>query len=373
VESAAREGIRAVGTSNFYDLEVYTRFGAAAEAAGVVPLYGIEQITVMDAEQRDGTRVNDPGNPGRAYLCGKGIAGFATPSAEAHRRMRAVREVDEERMRRIVDRLREWFAAAGLDTTLTDAAIAADVAERADVPREWVVLQERHVAMAYQEALFLQLEPGRRRAVLERAYGRAPLADVEDAVAVQGEMRSRLMKAGRPAFEPESPVSFEDGMRLVLELGGIPCYPTLADGATPICPWEQPPSALVERLVARGIHAAELIPVRNRPAVVDVYVAAFRDAGIVVMAGTEHNTRERIPLEPRCRDGTLPSPAARAAFWEGACVAAAHQHLRASGQPGFVDGEGRLSPGFPDGAARRRWFRELGADVIGRRLAAGVR
>jgi hypothetical protein len=373
VESAAREGVRVLGASNFYDLGIYARFGAAAEQAGVVPLFGIELITVMDAAQRDGTLVNDPANPGRAYLCGKGIAGFASPGAEARRRLDAVRTVDEDRMRRMVGRLRDWFAAAGLDTSLTDDAIAADVAERADAPRDWVVLQERHVAMAFQEALFLQHAPGRRRGVLERAFGRAPDADVEDAVAVQGDIRSQLMRSGRPAFEPESPVPFEDGMRLVLELGGIPCYPTLADGASPVCRWEEPPRALAERLLDRGVHAAELIPVRNRPAVVDAYVAAFREAGIVVMAGTEHNTQERISLEPRCRGGSLPSPAAREAFWEGTCVAAAHQHLRATGRPGFVDGEGRANPGFPDAEARIRWFRELGADVIAGRLPAGVR
>ncbi len=373
VASAERAGVRALGASNFYDLGVYARFGAAAERAGVVALYGIELITVMDASLRSGTLVNDPANPGRTYLCGKGIAGFADPSADARCRMAAVRAVDEERMRRMVDGMRDWFAIAGLGTSLTDRAIAAEVAERAEVPLAWVVLQERHVAMAFQEALFLQLAPERRSRVLERAFGRVPRADVEDAVQIQGEIRSRLMKAGRPAFEPESPVSFEDGMRLVLELGGIPCYPTLADGVTPVCAWEEPPRALAERLLDRGIHAAEMIPVRNETAAIDAYVSAFRDAGIVVMAGTEHNTQERIPLEPRCRDGSLPSPGAREAFWEGACVAAAHQHLRASGRPGFVDGVGRVNPGFPDAATRIRWFRELGADVISGRMPAGVR
>ncbi len=373
VEGAAREGVRVLGASNFHDLRIYARLGVAAERAGLVPLYGIELITVMDAAEREGTGVNDPANPGRTYLCGKGVADHASPSAEARRRMAAVRTADEERMRRMAERMRRAFAAAGLDTTLTDGAIAADVAERAGVPRDWVVLQERHVAMAFQEALFLQLAPERRGGVLGRAFGRAPVADVEDPVAVQGEIRSRLMKAGRPAFEPESAVSFEDGLRLILELGGIPCYPTLADGADPVCPWEEPPGALAERLLSSGIHAAELIPVRNRHHVVDAYVRAFRDAGIIVMAGTEHNTMDRISLEPRCQDGALPSPFAREAFWEGACVTAAHQHLRASGQPGFVDGEGRLKQGFPDAAARIRWFRELGAEVIDGRLSAVVR
>jgi len=271
----------------------------------------------------------------------------------------------------MVPLVRACLAEAGLEAPLTAASIAAEVADRAGVPRSWVVLQERHVAMAFQEALFAAAAPDRRAALLARAFGGPVDASVDDAIAIQGEIRSRLMKAGRPAFVPEAAVSFDDAYRLILEMDGIPCYPTLADGASPICPWEEPPDALAHRLLERGIHAAELIPNRNRPEVVDAYVAGFRDAGIVVMAGTEHNTRARIPLEPRCVDGSLPSPAARAAFREATCVVAAHQHLRASGRPGYVDGRGRLNPGFPDGETRIRWFAELGAELIGAAGPAG--
>jgi len=364
VATAAREGVRVLGASNFHDLGVYARFASIAEQAGILPVFGMELICVVDALQQGGTRVNDPANPGRMYLCAKGIGRYATPGPEALRLMAAARGLDEDRMRRMVSRLRAWFAEAGLETSLTDELIAGEFAERAGVPRASVVLQERHVAMAFQEALFRQAEPERRLALLTRAFGRPPVASVEDPIAVQGEIRSGLMKAGRPVFEHESPVPFEHALRLILELEGIPCYPTLADGTSPVCPWEEPPTGLAERLLARGIHAAELIPGRNLPEVVDAYVTAFRDAGVIVMAGTEHNTRQRVPLEPRCSDGSLPSPGVRAAFWEGTCVVAAHQHLRASRRPGYVDGEGRLNPGFPDGESRIRWFAELGAELI---------
>ncbi len=89
------------------------------------------------------------------------------------------------------------------------------------------------------------------------------------------------------------------------------------------------------------------------------------------MAGTEHNTRARIPLEPHCVDGSLPSSGARAAFWEATCVMAAHQHLRASGKPGYVDGEGRLNPGFPDGTSRVHWFAEMGRGADRRGVQGG--
>ena len=364
VETAAAEGVRVLGASNFHDRHIYGRFANAATGAGIVPLFGMESISIIDAERDAGTRINDPANPGRIYLCGKGVDALATPTPTAAALMARARDADEARMGALVSLLADRFAAAGLGTALTAENIAEDVAERAGCPREWVVLQERHVAMAFQEALFLAVAPEGRRDVLSRTFGGPSASSPLHPIAVQDEIRARLMKAGRPAFVPESPVSFGDAYLAVLGSGGIPCYPTLADGASPICPWEEPPDALAQRLLEVGIHVAELIPNRNAPAVVDAYVSAFRRAGLLVMAGTEHNTRQRIPLEPRCADGSLPSAATRAAFWEATCVVAAHQHLRASGKPGFVDGRGNLNPGFPDASSRIRWFAELGANLI---------
>ena len=373
IRSAAAEGIAVLGASNFHDQRIYARFREVASAAGIVPLYGIEAIAVDAGLAANGIRVNDPGNPGRIYVCGKGIDPFAASSTTARDLIARARAADVERMRAMVPLLRALFGAAGLDTPLTDESIAEDVADRADVPRDWVVLQERHVAQAFQEVLFLTTAPERRAALLAAAFGGPAPVDVDDPVAVQAEIRSRLMKAGRPAFVPESPVSFADAYRLILELGGIPCYPTLADGAVPVCPWEDPPAELAARILERGFHAAELIPTRNRSEVVDAYVAAFRSAGIIVTAGTEHNTAARIPLEPRCADGSLPSQTARDAFWDGTCVIAAHQHLRSQGRPGFVDANGTPTGDFPDADSRITWFAALGAELIAARTPVAAR
>jgi len=45
---AAAEGVAAIGTSNYYDFSVYRRFAAAAAEAGVVPLFGVEIMTLID-------------------------------------------------------------------------------------------------------------------------------------------------------------------------------------------------------------------------------------------------------------------------------------------------------------------------------------
>ena len=60
VSAAAREGIAVLGGSNFHHLGVYTRFRDAAVEAGIVPVFGVEIICLVDDLQRAGIRVNDP-------------------------------------------------------------------------------------------------------------------------------------------------------------------------------------------------------------------------------------------------------------------------------------------------------------------------
>lgn len=356
IDAATREGAAAVGISNFFDQQVYARFAEQAQAAGILPLFGLEFITLDDDLAAAGVRVNDPANPGRMYLCGKGIAPFRRKSEVAARIATSIRSGNDDRAAEMVAKLARWFAACGLDTGLTAEAIARDVAAAAGVPVEWVSLQERHIAMAFQRVL-AGLPAAERAAVLERAYGAPSGVDTDDEVALQGELRSRLIKAGTPGFVAEVPLGFADAYRYVLEMDGIPTYPTLADGTAPVCPFEDPAERLAAQLVERGIHAAELIPVRNTSACVDAYVKAFTDAGIIVMAGTEHNTLDRIPIEVACADGPA-STSARRAFWEATCVVAAHQHEVAAGRPGYVDRSGGRTP-VPTSA-----LIELGATLI---------
>ena len=341
VSTARAEGARAIGISNFYDQHVYGRFAELCRAAGIVPLFGLEFITLVPDLAAAGIRVNDPANPGRMYVCGKGIDPFREKSPEATATAAEIREGNDSRAAEMVKRLEGHLQAAGLGTPLTAEAIASDVAARGGVPVAWVSLQERHIARAVEEAISA-LPVDERPAVLEKAYGAPAKASLDDAVGMQGEVRSKLLKAGTAGFAPEVPLSFEAAYAYVLAMGGIPCYPTLADGVDPVCPFEEPAAALAARLVERGIHLAELIPIRNKSAVVDAYVEAFVAAGIEVVAGTEHNTADRIPFDPACTDGAM-SAVARAAFWRGTCIVAAHQARIAAGLPGYVDADGQLA------------------------------
>ena len=140
----------------------------------------------------------------------------------------------------MVDRMRSVLASRGLDCDVDEQAVVEMIVERHGSARETVYLQERHISQAFQEALFRAGAEGRAsRAASVSCLVRQPkLSDPTDHVGVQNELRSHLMKAGKPAFVEESFLSFAEARRLVLELGGIPSYPVLADGASPICEFE---------------------------------------------------------------------------------------------------------------------------------------
>ena len=353
VRAAEAEKVRVLGVSNFYDQHVYSVIRDLTEGHGVVAEYGLEFITLVPDLEAAGIRINDPANPGRMYLTGKGIDPFRAPTPRAAETAQRVRRGNDLRAGLMVEKVASRFASAGFETGVDATRIVDEVASRAEVPVEWVSLQERHIARAFQEALD-RVPPARRAEILERAYGSEstqdtdsasrsahPEADMDDPAAVQAEIRSRLLKAGTPGFVPEVPLSIGDAYAYILDMGGIPCYPVLADGCDPLCPFEESPGALAEELLRRGIHAAELIPNRNHRETVDEYVRALTGAGLIVMAGTEHNTQDKIPLNPMCLDGE-PSQAARQAFFEATCAVVAHAARVRRGMDGYVDSSGKL-------------------------------
>ena len=70
IELAAAQGIGVLGVSNYYDYEVYGDFVEGARKAGIFPLFGLEIICLIDDLVKQGVKINDPGNPGKMYICG---------------------------------------------------------------------------------------------------------------------------------------------------------------------------------------------------------------------------------------------------------------------------------------------------------------
>lgn len=332
IEQADREGLRLLGASNYYDYSVYGPFVAQALDRSIYPLLGMELVLMDERLQREGLLVNDPGNPGKTYLCGKAVVGLGDPSPEASEVLDQIRERDGARMAEMADALDGEFVRHGaIDGYLDAARIRQVLAKRYGCDAAWVELQERHLALAYQEALFDSVpDPGGRAVVLARVLGRSAPKDVSDPVSVQNAIRSSLMKAGKPAYVEERFLSLDEGLDLIRRLGGEPCYPVIADGLEELSHFERAPHHLVEQLLGLGVRLAEFIPNRNSAECLERYVMPLREAGLVVTAGTEHNTTERLSLIPTCRNGEPIPQRVQEVFWEGACALAALQRRRLS-------------------------------------------
>lgn len=331
VEQAAQEGLAVLGASNYYDYRVYEPFVKSALERGIYPLVGLE-VVLMDEDLRArGERVNDPGNPGRIYLCGKACVGLFAPNERAQALLETIRTSDTQRIATMCASLDAVLAERGFDLELEPEEIARQVAQRAQVAEDAVALQERHLAQGLQEALFRAIpKPDRASRISELVEQQVS----DDPVVVQTALRSAFMKAGKPAYVPEPFLSLDEGLELVTELGGFPCYPILADGASPICELEAEPRRLVEWLGELGIRAAEFIPGRNRQEILERYARTLREAGISLTAGTEHNTNSPASLVPTCLDGPIPDEI-QEWFWEGAVEAVTRQQsaLLGAGAP----------------------------------------
>lgn len=353
IAHAKQEQIKVLGASNYYDHTIYTTFARAAVQAGIAPVFGIEVLTMDEGLQQAGVLTNDPKNPGKLYLCGKGLTRFDALDDQTRPIWQRIREGDSQRIHTMIAKINQIEMLRQRGIQLQYDAIAQAMADEKQVPVDTVFLQERHLAQALQQEIWQDLPEEERETWLRELYGIQGGIKVEHVVNVQNDLRTYLLKQGRVGYVEERFVSPEEAARLIQGLGGYVSYPTLADGAPSVSAFEGPPEVLVEHLLQREIPAAEFIPTRNELETLTAYIKTLRAAGIAIAAGTEHNDATWLPLRPHCQGNTALTRELLDIFWEGACVAVAHQYLQAQGENGF-----RF---LPDAAARQAQIEEMAA------------
>ena len=358
ITKAGAEDIAVLGASNYYDHTIYTAFAHAAVKARIAPVFGIEILTMHEQLRDAGILINDPQNPGKGYLCGKGLTCFDCIRADTFVIWNKIREGDKQRIIEMNVKVNQIELLQRQDIQLQYDAIAQAIAAEKQVPVATVFLQERHVAQALQQAIFEKIPATARENFLQQLYQVKGPVELQNIVAVQEAIRSYLLKQGRIAFVDEQFVNPAEAAELIIGLGGYVSRPILIDGAPQILPGEGTPQELTANTLEHQIGATEFIPNRNDLKVLTEYVRVLRANGIAVGAGTEHNVATWIPLLPNCRKVPL-STELTEIFWEGACVAVAHQYLRAKGHESF-----RF---LPERAAREEQIQAmttLGAQVI---------
>ena len=300
LDHAAAEGVKVVGINDFYSMDGYAAWKEGCAARGLFPLFGIEFISLNAEDQAAGLRVNDPNNPGRTYISGKGLACPPVLSGEALRQLEAVKAESNAQVERMCERLNQWLKGQGSTIQLDFQEIKAKLTQGS--------VRERHLAKALRMAMY---------------------PDSDEPAKIENDLRSKLLKAGGAAFVPESPEAFlpmETVQGIIEAAGGIPTYPFLADDAKGnFTDFEADLQKAADILKKRGFRSVEFITTRNTTAVLEQYAGYLEDEGFIVSFGSEHNTPAMEPVKLRTRDAEGLSPRLKAINWRGACAIAAHQ------------------------------------------------
>lgn len=345
---AVKEKIAVLGINDFYVTDGYHAFHEGCLINKIFPLFNIEFIGLLKEEQKKGIRINDPNNPGRIYFSGKGLDFPFQTGWWQKRQLKTVKKESQAQIKAMIKKLNQLIGMERPDLKLSYAKIKKDYAHE--------LVRERHLAKALRDlAISVSDSEEKQLEFLEKLYGgRKSKTAIANRAALENEIRSNLLKSGGSAFVPEDKNSFlelKKIIKIIISAGGIPCYPVLLDDpAGNFTEFEADPEKLYNSLKRLGIECIELIPGRNDSMILKNFVEFFHKKGFIITFGTEHNTPEMLPLTVTTR-GSLPlDESLKKIAWEGACVIAAHQYLRADGRQGYV---------LEDGTHSVRQMREL--------------
>lgn len=338
---ANEEEISVLGINDFYVTDGYDAFHEGCLKHGIFPLFNIEFIGLMKEEQEKGIRINDPNNPGRVYFSGKGLDyPFETGWMQRRHLKNVIRE-SQEQVKSMIAKLNKL-----IQTDYPSLYISYDLIKQ-EFARELV--RERHIAKAVRVMASRRFsDPSEQLAFIEKLYGgKKSKAGLENIPGLENEIRSNLLKSGGAAFVEEDEKSFlplKKLLNIIVRSGGIPCYPVLLDDASgKITEFEADPEKLYDSLKKLGVECIELIPGRNDFKILKDFVEFFHKKGFIITFGTEHNTPEMIPLTVTARGNVPLDESLKRIAWEGACIIAAHQYLRADGRQGYVLPDGKHS------------------------------
>ena len=117
VWQAAREGVAVLGINDHYTVAGHEEFRRACAVAGIAAVFSLEAVAMDREAEEAGLRLNDPDNPGRIYLCGKGVTRTPSPSSPEMQSLARMRAALERRNREITGKVaalfRERLGASG--------------------------------------------------------------------------------------------------------------------------------------------------------------------------------------------------------------------------------------------------------------------
>ena len=336
---ASREGIKVLGINDFNTTKGYDAFYDLSREFNIFPLFNIEFMGLLEDEQREGIRINDPNNPGRIYFSGKGLDYPVSMGSGAREEIEKIISGSHRQVRAMTSKLSDHISAIQSGLRL----------DFDDIERRYTLgmVRERHVARALRELVFEKFSSEKEiAAFFAGLFGEeVSEADISDNAKLENIIRGKLLKAGGAAYVEEDPSAFlalDQVINIINDAGGIPCYPVLLDDAKGnFTEFESDLESLYKRLKSWGVSSVELIPGRNDQEELKRFVSFFSDRDFLILFGTEHNTPLLEPVTVSSRGGVALDDELNRVSYQGACVVAAHQYLRAKGEEGYVPFPGR--------------------------------
>lgn len=357
LDMAVAEDVKVMGINDFYTTAGYDSWAKGCKERSLYPLFNIEFISLNEEDQKAGRKVNDPANPGRTYLSGKGLSyPFVLPEPYATQLVDVRNEANaqvEAMCAKLNEILLENNAGFLLDfewirTKLTKGSI-----------------RERHLAKALRLKVYeaCNMNALEIKNLFQKLFtGKQLNSEIENIAGVENEIRGNLLKAVGGAFVPEDPKAFlpmKTVCDIILAGCGIPTYPFLADNAKgEYTDFEGNLKEVAQKLTERGFHSVEFITTRNDLNLLEKYASYLHEQGFVVTFGSEHNSPAMETIELFARNNTPLTEKLLEINYEGVCVVAAHQYLVAQGLRGYVDSSGHAD------RSKRAEFIKLGDELI---------
>jgi hypothetical protein len=350
VRLAREQDVAALGLSDFNTVEGHEEFARNSKRYGVYPLFNMETITLVRDDKEKGLRYNDA-NPGIIYFCCEALDHPASFSEPSRRRLHSLWSGTQDRIKEMIEKVNAHLSSRGVDLALEYESIRTRFAKN--------TVRERHLCKAIFRA-FVERWTDRRETLEQfgKAMGEAGRGiDLDNPMDAQNRIRAALLKAGKPCYVEEDSAAFmtpAEAREMVLDGGGVPCYPVWIDDKAGYTHYENNPDRLADTLLGMGFHCVEFIPLRNIYEHFKAYAVQMHERGFNVVFGTEHNTPQLIPMYPMAHGGVEFDEEVLGIGYQGMCALAAHQELRRLGKDGFVDRKGKrlVAPGDMDELVR---------------------
>ncbi len=357
---AKKEGVSVLGINDFYTSDGYDEFAEQAQKHKIFPLFNIEFMALQTDLQKAGIRVNDPNNPGRTYICGKGLRQPVKMSDASLTKLLNLQKESNKQTFLMIEKLNSFFAERKINIQLDAVEVQKKLAKN--------LLRERHIAQAVRLAVFKKEITDLRRAQLFNSIfqGKKINAAIDDIAGLENEIRTKLLKAGSVAYVTEQPKAFlsiDEVKTIIIDAGGIPCYPLLLDfNNGSLTEFEANKEKLLQELIKNEIYCIEIISTRNSFELIKEYVTFFNKNNFIITFGSEHNSPKLTPLKLNSADRNELDNKLKTINYEGAAIIAAHQYLIAKGKDGYLnEGKAKLE--------EKEYFVELGKAVIERFLS----